>query len=80
MNRYSGSTLDDFLTEEGILALGCSMRMKSKSLTITKANRSSVPRMPPVHPGEILLEEFLKPLGLSQYRLAKGLGVPAAYQ
>jgi addiction module HigA family antidote len=30
----------------------------------------------PVHPGEILLEEFLKPLGLSQYRLAKGIGVP----
>jgi addiction module HigA family antidote len=29
----------------------------------------------PVHPGEILLEEFLNPLGLSQYRLAKGIGV-----
>jgi antitoxin HigA-1 len=34
-------------------------------------------RLPPVHPGEILLEEFLEPLGLSQYRVAKGLGVPA---
>src|SRR5712691_8777064 len=31
----------------------------------------------PVHPGEILLEEFLVPLELSQYRLAKGLSVPA---
>jgi addiction module HigA family antidote len=31
----------------------------------------------PVHPGEILLEDFLRPLGLSQYRLAKGLSVPA---
>jgi addiction module HigA family antidote len=31
----------------------------------------------PVHPGEVLLEEFLVPLGLSQYRLAKGLSVPA---
>lgn len=31
----------------------------------------------PVHPGEILNEEFLKPLGLSQYRLAKGIHVPA---
>jgi addiction module HigA family antidote len=31
----------------------------------------------PVHPGEILLEEFLKPLALTQYRLAKGLSVPA---
>ena len=28
------------------------------------------------HPGEILLEEFLKPLGISQYRLAKVIGVP----
>ena len=36
----------------------------------------SVKRMPPVHPGEILLEDFLKPLGLSQYRLAQGLSVP----
>jgi plasmid maintenance system antidote protein VapI len=27
--------------------------------------------MPPVHPGEILLEEFLIPLGVSQYQLAK---------
>ena len=30
----------------------------------------------PVHPGEILLEEFLLPLGLSQYRLAQCLSVP----
>ena len=29
----------------------------------------------PIHPGEILMEEFLKPLGLSQYRVAKGIGV-----
>ena len=27
--------------------------------------------LPPIHPGEILLEEFLKPMGISQYRLAK---------
>ena len=33
--------------------------------------------MPPVHPGEILLEEFLTPLAVSQYRLAKDIGVPA---
>ena len=31
--------------------------------------------LPPVHPGEILREEFLRPLGLSPYRLAKDLGV-----
>ena len=30
----------------------------------------------PVHPGEILLEEFLEPLGVSQYRLAKEIHVP----
>ena len=31
---------------------------------------------PPIHPGEILLEEFLEPLGISQYRLAKEIHVP----
>jgi len=31
----------------------------------------------PIHPGEILMEEFLKPLGLSQYKLAKDIHVPA---
>ena len=31
----------------------------------------------PVHPGEILLAEFLEPMGISQYRLAKDLKVPA---
>lgn len=30
----------------------------------------------PIHPGEILLEEFLAPLGLSQYRLARAISVP----
>jgi antitoxin HigA-1 len=30
----------------------------------------------PIHPGEILLEEFLRPLGISQYRLAQAIGVP----
>ena len=32
-------------------------------------------RIPPVHPGEVLLEDFLKPLGLTQYRLAKEMKV-----
>lgn len=32
-------------------------------------------RMKPVHPGEILLEEFLKPMGITQYRLAKDISV-----
>jgi addiction module HigA family antidote len=30
---------------------------------------------PPIHPGEILVKEFLEPLGISQYRLAKDIGV-----
>lgn len=30
----------------------------------------------PVHPGEILAEEFLKPMGITEYRLAKTIGVP----
>jgi addiction module HigA family antidote len=34
-------------------------------------------KLAPVTPGEILLEEFLKPMGLSQYRLAKEIHVPA---
>jgi len=34
-------------------------------------------RITPIHPGEILLEEFLKPLDISQYRLAKDISVPA---
>src|SRR5207244_5709220 len=33
-------------------------------------------RLAPVHPGGILLDEFLQPLGLTRYRLAKGLSVP----
>ncbi len=33
-------------------------------------------KLTPIYPGEILLEEFLKPLGLSQYRIARDLSVP----
>lgn len=36
----------------------------------------STRKMAPVHPGEILLEEFLKPLGISQYKLDKDISVP----
>lgn len=32
--------------------------------------------LPPVHPGEILLEDFLLPLNITRYRLAKSIGVP----
>jgi antitoxin HigA-1 len=33
-------------------------------------------RMAPIHPGEVLMEEFLKPMGVSQYRLARAISVP----
>ena len=33
-------------------------------------------KLPPTHPGEVLLEEFLHPLEISQYRLAKDISVP----
>jgi addiction module HigA family antidote len=36
----------------------------------------SIRKIAPVHPGEILIEEFLKPLGISQYKLAKDISVP----
>lgn len=45
--------------------------MTSRSSTTTDQER-----LAPVHPGEVLSEEFLKPLGMSQYRMAHGIGVP----
>ena len=33
-------------------------------------------QLPPIHPGEILMEEFIEPMGISQYRLAKDISVP----
>ena len=35
-----------------------------------------MPKLKPVTPGELLLEEFLEPMGITQYRLAKEIGVP----
>src|SRR5947208_16927515 len=50
--------------------------MTLKSSTTTSAARLSSKKLEPVHPGEILLEEFLRPMEISQYRLAKDLNVP----
>ena len=38
--------------------------------------RDMAKKLEPVHPGEILFEEFLQPMGLSQSALARGIGVP----
>ena len=59
------------------------MPTKSKSRTTTKPAKAARPlvrrrlptEVPPVHPGEMLLEEFLKPLGISQSAFAVRLGV-----
>src|SRR5262249_4692135 len=51
------------------------MRMMSRSSTIISESRT-MPDFPPSHPGEVLREDFLKPLELSQYALAKAIGVP----
>jgi addiction module HigA family antidote len=37
----------------------------------------TVTKLPPIHPGEVLLSECLEPMQLSQYALAKAIGVPA---
>ena len=58
------------------------MRTRSKLRTTTKLNRRATrlvrklpTHQPPTHPGEMLLEEFLKPLGISQSAFAVRLGV-----
>ena len=35
--------------------------------------------MPPIHPGEILMEDFLKPMGITRYRLAKSISTTLKY-
>lgn len=58
--------------------------MTSRSLITTESINMNAashetqtdPELGPVHPGEILLEEFLKPMGVTQYRLAKSISVP----
>ncbi len=53
------------------------MPTKSKSSIITKRYDRYEREVPPIHPGEILREEFLVPLGLSANALAIAIGVPA---
>ena len=44
---------------------------------MTRKTTEELQRLPPIHPGEVLNEEFLRPMGVSQYRLAKAIGVDA---
>lgn len=65
--------------------IGFGFALSGKGLTLTRSRSSitteeiymTTKNLPPVHPGEVLLEEYLKPLGVSQNRLARDLGVPA---
>jgi addiction module HigA family antidote len=51
--------------------------MKSAAKTTTSVLRRRLPtHRPPTRPGEMLLEEFLKPLGITQMEAAKRMGVP----
>ena len=54
------------------------MRTELKSLTTTKGALEEGASMPPLHPGEMLREEFMKPLGLSANALAMELRVPVS--
>lgn len=47
-----------------------------RSWTTTERKKMPAGKLAPVHPGEVLLEEFLNPMNLSQNRLALALGVP----
>lgn len=70
-NKHLGSSLDDFLLEEGIRDAA-----KAEAATRVISIEVDMKKLPNIHPGEVLREEFLIPLGISQYRLAKEIGVP----
>src|SRR5438105_8420427 len=50
-------------------------RMSKSSITI-EGHATMAKKLPPVHPGEVLREEFLRPLNLSPYAVARAVGVP----
>jgi addiction module HigA family antidote len=54
------------------------MRTKSRLLITTEHAEGSMAsrKLAPIHPGEVLMADFLEPLGLSQYRLAQDISVP----
>ncbi|MSQ70457.1 MAG: addiction module antidote protein, HigA family [Betaproteobacteria bacterium] len=53
------------------------MAIKREDLRNTDLSSSITGRrLAPVHPGEVLLKEFIEPMGITRYRVAKGTGVP----
>jgi antitoxin HigA-1 len=65
------------MTNGGFVSIGSKTKHKMLRLWITtvREQKGMDERLAPIHPGEVLLEDFLKPLDLSQYRLAKDVGV-----
>lgn len=52
---------------------GISLMTKKRTHLLLEPEQDEI--LSPIHPGEVLLEDFMKPLGLSQYRLAMDIGV-----
>src|SRR5574337_465654 len=76
-NTASGLTISGVSAFGGATATPTTLRLR----ITTKCGRReegfmAARKLSPVHPGEVLQEEFLKPLGISQYRLAKEISVP----
>ena len=53
------------------------MAERGKEAIMSSHEAQNSDRLPPIHPGEILDEEFLRPMNITQYRLAKAIGVDA---
>lgn len=49
---------------------------RSELFGLDLADETSGERLPPVHPGEVLLHDFIEPMGITRYRVAKATGVP----
>ena len=62
---------------ENLFPLDRGQRFRSRDYGLPLGELYDTQKKPPIHPGEILLEEFLKPMGISQYRLSQGIGVSA---
>lgn len=48
----------------------------SNSSTITDTTKSNVDAIEPIHPGEVLLDDFIEGFGITQHKLAVAIGVP----
>jgi addiction module HigA family antidote len=59
-----------------LLPVGQPGRLRGRDNRLSLNSNMKAKTLPNIHPGEILLEDFLKPAGISQYRLAKAIGIP----